>query len=105
MAIALSGFWLGRTDSQQAVIAIFEITAQGRCCFDSNNYYQLQVSSRFSFLGCWLVLQPVKNLNALGETKVRVADSWYFIYRDSLDKQDFSCLSNVISQLQHSCRD
>lgn len=99
-------------------VSSFELNSQGICSFDGNNYYQLQASSRFSFLGCWLVLQqltaqpltaqPITTVNSMFNAKSSINKSnntktRVFIYRDSLSNQDFSRLSTVISQLNHQC--
>lgn len=101
----LSGWWLSSHKAKSQIKLIFEISSQGVCAFDNNHRYQLLESSRFSFFGCWLVLQPVittdkifrgfNGKNSRGKSKV------LFIYRDSLSQQDFSRLSNIIAQLSN----
>lgn len=90
------------------IVSNFELNRQGRCSFDGKNHYQLQASSRFSFLGCWLTLQPltaqpITTVNSMFNAKGSNNQSRVFIYRDSLSNQDFSRLSTVISQLNHQC--
>lgn len=98
--------------SEQKIVSVFELNNQGDCIFESDayqtknssgnynsiNHYQLLAGSRFSFLGCWLLLQPIvgnTGFNAdYSQAKKRV-----FIYRDSLSELDFSRLSNVITHL------
>ncbi len=108
------GFLLAKQRVEHVVVSKFEINRQGLCSFNSssfddfsfygNKYYQLQASSRFSFLGCWLALQPlaaqpISAVNTMCNTKNNNKKRMLFIYRDSLSNQDFSRLSNVISQL------
>jgi hypothetical protein len=98
----LLSFLLAKPSSQNVIVSTFELNSQGGCSFDGNIHYQLQASSRFSFLGCWLTLQP---LIAQPMTAVNASNSnqkkLFFIYRDSLSSEDFSRISNVISQLNH----
>lgn len=83
----------------------FEIGNDGICSFEDSLHrieqFQLLRSSRFSFLGCWLFLQPTTS-KASFNTKAHHAKKRIFIYRDSLTEQDFSRLANIISQLNHS---
>ena len=78
----------------------FELSNQGICSFDENIHYQLQTNSRLSFLGCWLSLQPVlaDNVKVL-DAKYNTSNKQLFIYRDSLNQQDYARLSRVIRQL------
>lgn len=69
--------------------------------------YQLQASSRFNFIGCWLIMIPnspatelqykpaMNNECALLNTTPKKL----FIFRDSITAQDFSRIANVIKQL------
>lgn len=75
----------------------FELSQQGLCSFDGSAYYQLQTSSRFSFLGCWLSLKPMAKSKVLPSKKKQL-----FIYRDSLSKQDFSRLAQVLKNLANT---
>jgi len=87
--------------NQQPIDSTFEINSQGLCSFEDNNIYQVQANSRFSFLGCWLVLQTLPSNGLLLNTEKNNFKNVLFIYRDSLSKQDFSRLSRIISQLNH----
>mgnify|MGYP000120819990 CR=1 FL=1 len=79
----------------------FEISNQGICSFDDDNSYQLQESSRFSFFGFWLILQPIALVGLPLSTNNSKKLLKLFIYRDSLSNNDVSQLSKVISQLSH----
>lgn len=98
IAIVLCGIFMTKSHNQQ-VIAQFEVNNQGLCSFEEGSYYQLQTSSRISFLGCWLVLQPTSITSPLLDNLNNNAKILFFIYRDSLSKQDFSRLSQVIRRL------
>ena len=98
----LLGFLLNKQRALQAIVSTFELNRNGLCSFDGNHYYQLQDNSRFSFLGCWLVLQPIITANSIRNSKINNRKKRCFIYRVSLSKQDFSRISNIIAQLSHS---
>lgn len=72
----------------------FEVTSQGLCTFDGKHDYQLQASSRLSFLGCWLyfVAAPVSSNDVPKHKQL-------FIFKDSLSDQDFSRLSAVLEHI------
>ena len=104
--VGLLGFLLAKQCKQQVVISTFDLTDQGQCLFEDEGNYQLHVSSRCSFLGCWLVLQPISAVGTLFVAKKFVAKNkrvkkLFFIYRDSLSRHDFSRLAKVIAQLSH----
>ena len=105
IGIVLLGFLLTKQSRSQDAITAFKLTSQGQCSFAGNNHYQLHLNSRCSFLGCWLVLQPVVTVNSLSEqrqaAKTGSETKLLFIYRDSLSKQDFSRISQVITHLHH----
>lgn len=79
----------------------FELNSQGVCSFNGIEQYQLQASSRFSFLGCWLVLQPISAVTQMFNAKDNSQQTMLFIYRDSLSEQDFSRVVKVMSHLSH----
>jgi len=106
MTFVLLGFMLAKQSFQHVTVSRFELNSQGLCSFDGINHYQLQANSRFSFLGCWLTLQPLTAqpmtaVNAMFNASNNNQKILFFIYRDSLSSHDFSRLSNVISQLNH----
>jgi len=101
VATMLLGLLFTQSNSQQAMVSRFELNNQGQCFFEDDTYYQLHVSSRISFLGCWLVLQPTSTVSTILHPKNNNSKTLLFIYRDSLSKQDFSRLSNVIAQLEY----
>jgi len=111
MTFVLLGFLLAKQRSHHIIVSTFELNNQGLCTFDGNNHYQLQVNSRFSFLGCWLVLQPLTAqpltvqpmfaVNSIFNDNNTSKETRFFIYRDSLSQQDFSRISNIITQLDH----
>lgn len=85
-------------NAKQSKIAYqFDVTSQGLCTFDGDSYYQLQTSSRFSFLGCWLNLTPI-TITAQ-KTPQESKTKQIFIYRDSLSEQDFSRLAWLLKSL------
>ena len=92
---------LVKQSPEHIILSRFELDSQGLCTFDGNKYYQMQVDSRYSFLGCWLILQPVTAVSTMANTSNDNSKKVCFIYRDSLSNQDFSRLSNVISQLNY----
>ena len=104
MTFVLLGFLLTKHRTSDVIVSRFELNSQGLCSFDDTEHYQLQANSRFSFLGCWLVLQPLtaqplSAVNSIVNDNYTFKATKFFIYRDSLSEQDFSRLSNVISQL------
>jgi hypothetical protein len=66
--------------------------------------FQLLSSSRYSFFGCWLHIEPLSNtyfsprlpdgMNKIFNRK------WLFIYRDSLTAEEFSRLSQIIRKIK-----
>jgi hypothetical protein len=92
---------LVKQSPQHIILSRFELNSQGLCIFEGNKYYQMQMGSRFSFLGCWLTLQPLTAVSTMENTCNDNSKKVCFIYRDSLSSQDFSRLSNVISQLNY----
>jgi hypothetical protein len=60
--------------------------------------FQLLASSRYSFFGCWLHMAPFSHLSYAINKKPK--NKWLFIYRDSLNTQDFSRLSQAIRKLK-----
>ena len=106
VTFVLLGFLLAVQNPQKVIVSRFELSSQGICAFDDNHYYQLQSNSRFSFLGCWLILQPLTaqpttSVNSLFKANKNNSKRLFFIYRDSLNNQDFSRLTKVISELNH----
>jgi len=100
VSIVFLGLLLTKPKKHQ-VISMFELDNQGICAFEGGNSYQLQANSRISFLGCWLILQPVSNTSLVLNNRNTNAKRRFFIFRDSLSKQDFSRLSQVIHQLSY----
>ena len=98
--LLLSGFKQVNVNKKPC-ISMFELTSQGLCCFDQQHIYQIQASSRFSFLGCWLVLQLISNNQLHTNSKKNKAKKVLFIFRDSLSAQDFSRITRVIAQMTY----
>lgn len=98
VAVLLISLFRRSENNQQQSILTFELTSQGQCLFDDQTCYQIQASSRQSFLGCWLVLQLLPNNQVFSNAKNSNPNRLLFIFRDSLSSQDFSRLSNVITQ-------
>lgn len=100
--ICLLGYLATKKRESQTIVSTFELTSDGQCRFDEASHYQIQRSSRQSFLGCWLVLQKIPTNSVLLNTKDKTK-RLLFIYRDSLSEQDFSRLSAVIFQTHRQC--
>ena len=69
---------------------------------DKEGNFQILASSRYSFLGCWLHLEPFPKLHSpecffdtINEEKQKKS---LFIFRDSLSAKDFSRLSQAIKK-------
>lgn len=101
IAMLLISLFRRRESKHQQNVSTFELTSQGQCLFDDQSCYQIQASSRQSFLGCWLVLQLIPNNHVLFNTHNSNPKRLLFLFRDSLSPQDFSRLSNVITQLAY----
>lgn len=72
---------------------------------DKKEQFQLLASSRYSFFGCWLHVVSLSNLT-LPELSPKTINQqsqkkWLFIYRDSLDTENFSQLTKVIRTLKN----
>lgn len=105
--VFILGIWLASKKDQKIVLR-FLLHKEGLCSFlDSTEgieHYQLLKGSQYSFLGCWLLLQPtsqLSNSNIIKQYINSCPKKRVFIYRDSVSEQDFSRLSNVISQLNY----
>jgi len=98
-SVVLVGVYLATQNHQHVGFLNFELNEQGQCFFDDGSGYQLHTSSRLSFLGCWLILQPIQTVNVVPSTKSHRAMNSLFIFRDSLSSQDFSRIAKVLSQL------
>lgn len=102
--LALSILFVGvlnSTNQQKKKVNIapysFTLTAKGVLTFLNDDVsYQLCGKSRFSFLGCWLILAPLTVKNIALQNKRKKS---YFIYRDSLSGQDFARIITVINSL------
>jgi len=102
IAAVLFSVYVSNSGTPLDFVNTFELSEQGICSFaESDEHYQLQESSRFSFLGCWLIFQPISlsHLQYNMNTNLDKKQITLFIYRDSLSAQDFSRLAKVISQL------
>ncbi|MDO6506714.1 hypothetical protein Q4506_07590 [Colwellia sp. 4_MG-2023] len=98
LTLFLFGFWLSSKSVQCVTDVNFELSKAGICSLKGNDY-QLSKSSRFSFLGCWLILQPITKVSLMLDDDKVSKNKALFIYRDSLSEQDFSRLVTVITQL------
>ena len=101
----LFGLYLSQPRTQ-VIISRFELESSGHCIFEDNTQFQLQKNSRFSFLGCWLSLKPIANNNfSINvqplQSKKMITNKHLFLFRDSINQQDFSRLAKVISQLNY----
>jgi len=76
------------------------ISTRGALCLDNDKVnYQLLATSRFSFIGFWLVMLPGNTTNNRQITTIQSSPKRLFIFKDSVSKQDFSRLARVIKQL------
>ena len=69
---------------------------------DKEEQFQILASSRYSFLGCWLHLEPFPKLHTSdylsGTINKQKQKKSLFIFRDSLSEKDFSRLSQAIKK-------
>lgn len=105
--VLMLGIFLSSKKDQKVVLH-FLLQKEGLCSFlDSSEgieHYQLLKGSQYSFLGCWLLLQPTSQFGELNPKNSFITPNptkRVFIYRDSVSELDFSRLSNVISQLNY----
>ncbi|MEI6893632.1 MAG: hypothetical protein V5789_03170, partial [Colwellia sp.] len=61
--------------------------------------YQLLPESRFGFIGIWLLMIPSRGSAMYSSKIVKPIPKQLFIFRDSVNAQDYSRISNVINQL------
>jgi hypothetical protein len=94
-SIILGILYSQQQDKSARVLYQFELTSQGMCTFDGESYYQLQLNSRLSFLGCWLNFISTIEGSMPSDKRVKKI----FIYRDSLSEQDFSRISRILKSL------
>ncbi|PKI12693.1 hypothetical protein CXF71_18330 [Colwellia sp. 12G3] len=77
------------------------LTNTGNIHFNNEQVsYQLLSDSRLSFIGCWLVM--IKDVPLLSP-RINVSETipkLVFIFRDSINKQDYSRIARVIKQLE-----
>jgi hypothetical protein len=66
---------------------------------DQRLNYQLLPDTRLSFLGYWLVLQPIEGNSSLFQEHTKLPLKHLFIYRDRLSGQDLSRLVRVVKSL------
>ncbi len=105
VAVIAIGFILSRATSSELIDKkCFVISEKGIIQF-ANNWgfiemkFQLQASSRASFLGCRLVLTPQRNSSTVTlDKKIKCQCHKFFIFKDSLTSQDFARLSRIIKR-------
>jgi len=104
--LAISIFSIGVINSvkgKERVLRSFTLANDGVISFsDERLNYQLLASSRFSFFGCWLIMKlAITNGDGAGEVQnVNFKTKRCFIYRDSLNGQDFARLIKVLASLR-----
>lgn len=77
------------------------LTNTGCLYFDKDpTSYQLLITSRLSFIGCWLIMTEKESFAARKKDAVRVDTKHFFIFRDSLSGQDFSRIARILRQLR-----
>ncbi len=103
VVLVVSIIWLSifvSLENNEKITDYFTLTEFGVISLKDERFdYQLLASTRLSFLGCWLVLQPIRTNNQSGEDNGKLPLMHWFIYRDSLNGQDFSRLVQVVKQL------
>jgi len=73
----------------------FSLDNNGKCIFYNYQEFQLDVSSRVGWFGCWLVLTPsLKN-------KKDDSVQYLFLIKDSVSSQNYSRISRVIKKLKY----
>ena len=89
----------------------FTLLHDGKLYFYQENItYQMLATSRFAFIGCWLDLVEVSDIvshkksiknegNRLYSKGSKQKTQQLFIFKDSLTRQDFSRMINVIKHL------
>ncbi len=94
-SIIVTGAFLSFKSNDQ-ISQYLLLTDDGQLSIDNDSQdYKLLASSRLGFLGCWLELQPIK----VSATPSKMKNKHLFIFRDSLNGQDFSRLVRVVKQL------
>lgn len=85
----------------EKLLRSFILTDNGVISFsDEQSSYQLLTHSRFSFFGCWLMMKPsTENNSATERANISFKVKSVFIFRDSLNGQDFARLARVITRL------
>jgi hypothetical protein len=76
------------------------ITSEGHVSMHNETVtYQLLATSRLSFVGCWLKLQKSSSFNKPTTVTEQTNYKQFFIFKDSLSRQDFSRLVSVLKQV------
>jgi len=87
---------------RKSILRSFILTSDGEISFSNEQLnYQLMTSSRLSFFGCWLIMKPAVIEGGSG-TAVKNSTNEIktcFIYRDSINGQDFARLIKVLNNL------
>ena len=79
----------------------FILTNTGSIRFNNEEAsYQLLAGSRLSFIGCWLVMSQNVPAVFLPKDLFETMPKQLFIFRDSINEQDYSRIARVIKQLE-----
>ena len=79
----------------------FILTNTGSIRFNNEEAsYQLLAGSRLSFIGCWLVMRQNVPAVFLPKDLLEKIPKQLFIFRDSINEQDYSRIASVIKQLE-----
>ena len=79
----------------------FILTNTGSIRFNNEDAsYQLLAGSRLSFIGCWLVMSQNVPAVFLPKDLFETMPKQLFIFRDSINEQDYSRIARVIKQLE-----
>lgn len=101
ISILSLSLFLSFSHLNKPITSSLTLTKAGAVEFNNDQIsYQLLPESRLSFIGCWLVIIANDNAVTQHSNPVKKYPKQFFIFKDSLNKQDFSRLARVINQLK-----
>ena len=96
--VALSLLLSNKND--KSIKGTLVLSSTGNVQFDfAAQSYQLLPNSRFSFIGFWLVMMPSNTRLIPSQEMKKSIPKKLFIFRDSVNAQDYSRIANVLKQL------
>jgi hypothetical protein len=118
LTISLVSILIAKKFNDQLTLLQFTLDEFSVCSFEDSfenkvvstinrkEKFQLLASSRYSFFGCWLQMTPLSNLSSSAllsyAINTKSKNKCLFIYRDSLSREDFSRLSQIIRKLKET---